>query len=71
MAKMMVLAVLIFVVFLNIVSVPSSSAVRLLGNNNKTNISTIKNKVKSYMLQNGLGHTPPMGYVIHLSLSYI
>ncbi|KAK2402495.1 alpha-galactosidase [Trifolium repens] len=62
MAKMMVLAVLIFVVFLNIVSVPSSSAVRLLGNNNKTNISTIKNKVKSYMLQNGLGHTPPMGW---------
>ncbi|KAK2456303.1 alpha-galactosidase [Trifolium repens] len=62
MAKMMVLAVLMFVVFINIVSVPSSSAVRLLGNNNKTDTSTIKNKVKSYMLQNGLGHTPPMGW---------
>ncbi|XP_045794191.1 alpha-galactosidase-like [Trifolium pratense] len=62
MAKMMVLAVLMFVVFINISSVPSSSAARLLGNNNKTNISNIGNKVKSYMLQNGLGHTPPMGW---------
>ncbi|KAK2413699.1 alpha-galactosidase [Trifolium repens] len=49
-----------FVVFLNIASIPTSTAARLLGNN-KTNMSN-PHKVKSYMLENGLGHTPPMGW---------
>jgi hypothetical protein len=59
MAKMVVFAFCMFVVFLNIASIPTSTAARLLGNN-KTNMST-PHKVKSYMLENGLGHTPPMG----------
>jgi len=61
MAKMVVLAFCIIVVFLNIASIPSSTAARLLESNNKTNVSTLEKKVKSYMLQNGLGRTPPMG----------
>jgi len=74
MARVMVLAFYILVLG-NIASVPPSSAARLLGTNNKTKISTIEKKVKSYLIQNGLGQTPPMGYVIpslcihsHLSL---
>lgn len=58
----MVLAFCILVVFINIASIPSSTAARLLGSNNKTNVSTLEKKVKSYMLQNGLGRTPPMGW---------
>jgi len=61
MAKMVVLAFCILVVLLNIASIPSSTAARLLGSNNKTNVSTLEKNVKSYMLQNGLGRTPPMG----------
>jgi len=58
MARLMVLAFCILVLLNIIASVPSSSAARLLGNDNVTKMST---KVKSYMLQNGLGQTPPMG----------
>jgi len=61
MARLMVLAFCILVLLNIIASVPSSSAARSLGNNNVSKIST---KVKSYMLQNGLGQTPPMGYAI-------
>ncbi|KAK2360102.1 alpha-galactosidase [Trifolium repens] len=60
MAKIVVFAFCIFVVLLNIASIPTSTAARSLGNN-KTNMST-PHKVKSYMLENGLGHTPPMGW---------
>jgi len=63
MARSTVLAFCILVLLNIIASVPSSSAARLLGNNNVT-------KIKSYMLQNGLGQTPPMGYAI-LSLFII
>jgi len=63
MARVIVL-VFYILVLVNTASVPSSSAARLLGTNNKTKISTIEKKVKSYLLQNGLGQTPPMGYVI-------
>jgi hypothetical protein len=59
MAKIVVFAFCIFVVLLNIASIPTSTAARLLGNN-KTNMSN-PHKVKSYMLDNGLGLTPPMG----------
>ena len=61
MARLMVVAFCILVLLNIIASVPSSSAARLLGSNNVTKMST---KVKSYMLQNGLGQTPPMGYAI-------
>lgn len=62
MAKIVVLVFCILVGFMNIASIPSSTATRLLGSNNKTNVSTLEKKVKSYMLQNGLGRTPPMGW---------
>jgi hypothetical protein len=61
MVRYMVLALCILVLLNIIASVPSSSAARLLENNNVTKVST---KIKSYMLQNGLGQTPPMGYAI-------
>ncbi|KEH42960.1 alpha-galactosidase-like protein [Medicago truncatula] len=69
MARVMVL-VFYILVLVNIASVPSSSAARLLGTNDKTKISTIEKKVKSYLLQNGLGQTPPMGYICSSSSTF-
>ncbi|CAJ2628300.1 unnamed protein product [Trifolium pratense] len=59
----MVLIVCMFVVFNIIANIPSTvTGARLLDTNKKAiNVSTIE-KVKSYMLENGLGRTPPMGW---------